>query len=208
MDNVFLLERIDCRDETLEALPAEDRDEEAIHIVCNVISKLMDGARNYDGMRELKTFAERSLEIGKYVGEGRVQEKDKITLCEDAQEISADIVARTKDRHIALHGDLHHGNILYSPERGWLAIDPKGINGPAEYEYAAASCNPYMMTNLTRNKDVMVKRVDIVSEHADLEKELILKFAYLHAIQCGSWSLSKPDQDAWFGCAQTLRKLM
>jgi len=29
-----------------------------------------------------------------------------------------------------LHGDLHHENILHDAERGWLAIDPKGVLGP------------------------------------------------------------------------------
>jgi streptomycin 6-kinase len=29
-----------------------------------------------------------------------------------------------------LHGDLHHENILLDEERGWVAIDPKGVVGP------------------------------------------------------------------------------
>jgi streptomycin 6-kinase len=28
-----------------------------------------------------------------------------------------------------LHGDIHHDNILHFGERGWLAIDPKGLIG-------------------------------------------------------------------------------
>ncbi|PJN93199.1 streptomycin resistance protein, partial [Amaricoccus sp. HAR-UPW-R2A-40] len=30
-----------------------------------------------------------------------------------------------------LHGDLHHENIRHHPERGWLAIDPKGLYATA-----------------------------------------------------------------------------
>jgi streptomycin 6-kinase len=29
-----------------------------------------------------------------------------------------------------LHGDLHHENILLDQQRGWVAIDPKGVIGP------------------------------------------------------------------------------
>ena len=42
---------------------------------------------------------------------------------------------------VALHGDLHHDNILASP-RGWLAIDPKGVWGDLAYEPANAFRNP------------------------------------------------------------------
>lgn len=47
----------------------------------------------------------------------------------------------TAGRAIALHGDLHHDNILSSP-RGWLAIDPKGVHGDPAYEPANAFRNP------------------------------------------------------------------
>ena len=30
---------------------------------------------------------------------------------------------------ILLHGDLHHWNILSDADRGWMAIDPKGVIG-------------------------------------------------------------------------------
>lgn len=37
---------------------------------------------------------------------------------------------------IFLHGDLHQDNIL-KQGNGWLAIDPKGVIGEAEFEIAA-----------------------------------------------------------------------
>lgn len=33
-----------------------------------------------------------------------------------------------------LHGDLHEGNVLASEREQWLAIDPKGWRGPAEFD--------------------------------------------------------------------------
>jgi streptomycin 6-kinase len=41
-----------------------------------------------------------------------------------------------------LHGDLHHGNVLHDSERGWVAIDPKGVLGEPEYEIGVALRNP------------------------------------------------------------------
>jgi len=42
----------------------------------------------------------------------------------------------------ALHGDLHHGNVLDFGERGWLVIDPKGLVGEATFDYCNLLCNP------------------------------------------------------------------
>ncbi len=43
----------------------------------------------------------------------------------------------------ALHGDIHHGNILdFGPERGWLAIDPNRLCGDRAFDYANLFCNP------------------------------------------------------------------
>ncbi|WP_235825126.1 aminoglycoside phosphotransferase family protein [Agromyces badenianii] len=43
---------------------------------------------------------------------------------------------------VVLHGDLHHGNVLDFGERGWLAIDPKGLTGEAAFDYCNVLCNP------------------------------------------------------------------
>lgn len=43
---------------------------------------------------------------------------------------------------VALHGDIHHRNILDFGERGWLAIDPKSLLGEQGFEYANLLCNP------------------------------------------------------------------
>lgn len=44
---------------------------------------------------------------------------------------------------VVLHGDLHHGNVLDFGERGWLAIDPKGLIGDAEFDVCNVLCNPH-----------------------------------------------------------------
>lgn len=42
---------------------------------------------------------------------------------------------------VALHGDLHHGNVLELDGR-WVAIDPKGLVGHPAFDVANVSCNP------------------------------------------------------------------
>lgn len=51
-----------------------------------------------------------------------------------------------------LHGDLHHGNVLDFGERGWLAIDPKGLFGEAAFDYCNLLCNPSHERALARGR--------------------------------------------------------
>ncbi|MGI9822673.1 aminoglycoside phosphotransferase family protein [Agromyces sp. Marseille-Q5079] len=57
----------------------------------------------------------------------------------------ADVASRLLDDQrdpVVLHGDLHHGNVLDFGERGWLAIDPKGLSGEAAFDVCNLLCNP------------------------------------------------------------------
>ncbi len=54
----------------------------------------------------------------------------------------ADRLLSAPAQQVLLHGDLHHDNVLYSTRRGWLAIDPKGIVGPREFDYCNLFTNP------------------------------------------------------------------
>lgn len=48
----------------------------------------------------------------------------------------------TTTEEVALHGDLHHGNILKHND-GWMCIDAKGLVGDPAIEGAAFVCNPW-----------------------------------------------------------------
>lgn len=41
-----------------------------------------------------------------------------------------------------LHGDLHHENVLHFGDRGWLAIDPKGVMGERTFEFVPSLLDP------------------------------------------------------------------
>ena len=58
-----------------------------------------------------------------------------------------------------LHGDLHHHNVLFDSQRGWVAVDPKGVVGEVEYEVGAALRNPYEKPELLTDVSVLEKRV-------------------------------------------------
>lgn len=53
---------------------------------------------------------------------------------------------------VALHGDLHHGNVLDTGD-GWAAIDPKGLLGHRAFDFANLLLNPDEATALDRLDD-------------------------------------------------------
>ncbi len=85
-----------------------------------------------------------------------------------------------------LHGDLHHENILWAQEHGWLAIDPKGIIGELEYEVI-----PFLMNNFPRQDSVAATkfRVDTFARELNLQPERILSWALCYAVLSAWWSI-------------------
>ncbi len=85
-----------------------------------------------------------------------------------------------------IHGDLHHFNILSSKDR-WLAIDPKGVIGPAAYEVGPLLINPW--GNGTKISQHTERRIAILSERLGFERERILEWGLAHAVLSAWWSL-------------------
>ncbi|MBL8089600.1 MAG: phosphotransferase [Anaerolineales bacterium] len=100
------------------------------------------------------------------------------------------------EKHVLLHGDFHHFNIL-SSKRGWLIIDPKGVIGPAGYEIGPLMLNPWGMFRDKKQFEVQTKRrVDIIKERTGWERESIINWALSHAILSAWWNFESNIEDA------------
>jgi streptomycin 6-kinase len=90
-----------------------------------------------------------------------------------------------------MHGDFHHFNILKS-DRGWLAIDPKGVIGPAAYEVGPLMINPWNRSSDGSGFKVRAeRRVSILSERLGWEREKIIKWSTAHAILSVWWRIEE-----------------
>lgn len=89
---------------------------------------------------------------------------------------------------VLLHGDLHHFNILLDKERGWLAIDPQGVIGEAEYECGALLRN-YELSKRSRAeiKRITARRIDILSETLGFDKDRLIGWGLAQAILSAWW---------------------
>jgi streptomycin 6-kinase len=130
-------------------------------------------------------------------------------LVETAESLSRDLLSENKDEML-LHGDFHHFNVLESA-RGWLAIDPKGVIGPRGYELGPFLINPVPdFLNGSRPIVQTQRRIAILSEMLDLERERIRAWGVCHAVLSAWWSIE--DNDPGWGkysvrCAEVIRRV-
>jgi streptomycin 6-kinase len=116
-------------------------------------------------------------------------------LVEQAEHIAAQFFAE----HYApmlIHGDLHHFNML-SSARGWLAIDPKGVVGPAAYEVGPLLINP--LPELPQRADleqVLDRRIAILSERLGMEGERLRAWGLAHAVLSAWWTVEENGSGA------------
>lgn len=92
---------------------------------------------------------------------------------------------------VALHGDIHHGNVLDFGARGWLAIDPKGLIGERGYDFANIFCNPDL--EIAASPGRLARQVTVVAEAASLERDRLLKWILAYAGLSAAWSLEDGD---------------
>jgi streptomycin 6-kinase len=115
-------------------------------------------------------------------------------LVETAESLSQELLTENKDEAL-LHGDFHHFNVLES-ERGWLAIDPKGVIGPKGYEVGPLLINPVPdFLNGSNPKVQTAKRIAVLSEMLGMEREYIRSWGLCHAALSAWWSIEDNDPD-------------
>ena len=91
-----------------------------------------------------------------------------------------------------LHGDLHHDNVLDGgaldrEERGWLAIDPKGLIGETGFDYANMVGNPGI--EVSGAPGVLARRVAIVCAETGFEPRRFLTWVLAWMGLSAAWTL-------------------
>jgi streptomycin 6-kinase len=130
-EEALLLERA-TGNKLLAEMAREGRDDDACRIICAVVARLhASRAQPPPTVAPLTAwFQELAPASAKHGG--------ILTLC---AETAQSLLSKPQNK-VILHGDIHHGNVLDFRERGWLAIDPKGLAGERGFDYANLFCNP------------------------------------------------------------------
>lgn len=120
-----------------------------------------------------------------------------------AESLFAELLA-SSGPPVVLHGDLHHGNILSATREPWLAIDPKGVVGEAEYEAGALIRNP--SAEIAADAAIAARRVAQLADLLGFDRQRIRDWAFAQAILAAWWGVEDghPANPRWLAIAETL----
>ncbi|MEL6921850.1 MAG: aminoglycoside phosphotransferase family protein [Pseudomonadota bacterium] len=178
-----LLEFIDGKD--CVALVREGRDDEALTIIGEVVANLnVACARSTPAA--LTTLEDRFSEL--FVAAMRTDADPIIRL---GANVARELLGSPLNNTV-LHGDLHHENVLHSSERGWLAIDAKGLLGETTYDGAMAILNPMGFDTLTEQPERIQKFTEVLADSMKVCDLRLLRYTFAHACLSASWAMETP----------------
>ena len=90
---------------------------------------------------------------------------------------------------VVLHGDIHHGNVLDGGDRGWLAIDPKGLSGERTFDFVNILRNPDAAAALAPGR--FDRQVEVLAAAASVERQRLLDWTLAFAGLSAAWHLAE-----------------
>jgi streptomycin 6-kinase len=161
-----------------------NRENESIEIAAKVIRKLhfANGVpENFTPIEELLNDLYKKWDILDH-------------LIAKAQHI-ANHLLKTTTKKVAMHGDLHHDNILRDGNE-WKIIDPSGVIGDPAYEIASFMINPIDRIWKCENAVAIIQnRIEKFSSLLNVDPQRILQWTFLKSMLCWIWTLETPDKD-------------
>lgn len=98
-------------------------------------------------------------------------------------------LASSSSHIMLLHGDLHHYNVLFDSNRGWVAIDPKGVVGELEYDVGAIIRNPIELPEFFNSGAVIERRVRTLTDVLRLNYQRALQWSFAQAVLSAIWGV-------------------
>ena len=181
-----LLERLKPGNSLVE-MALGGRDEEATDILASVIREMSLSATKTSASQVTRvTVSDWAKAFERYTATGNNQVPKQ--LVESAHHLYSSLCASQREPRL-LHGDLQHYNVLFDSERGWLAIDPKGVVGEVEYEIGAILRNPIERPQLFTDRVTIQRRIKRFAEKLNLDFERVLAWGFAEAVLSAIWDI-------------------
>jgi streptomycin 6-kinase len=173
---------------SLVEMSLSGRDLEATDILADVIQQM---AARASSMSQLELPASPTVHdwgkgFERYLATGDQQVPK--ALAEAGRDVYLNLCA-SQHEPLLLHGDLQHYNVLFDSDRGWLAIDPKGVVGELEYEIGAALRNPNEIPELFISHSTIERRLKQFTNKLTLNDRRTLRWAFAQAVLSVIWSV-------------------
>ena len=176
-----LLERLEPG-EQLVSLVRRGEDDRATEILAQVIDKL----RDHQPPAGCPRVADWGRGFDRYLQTGDQQIPCELVL--EARRLHLELSASQRTTML-LHGDLQHYNVLLDDERGWLAIDPKGVVGELEYELGALLRNPVEQPELFANPATVNRRLVTLTTLLHLDHTRAIHWSFAQAVLSAIWDV-------------------
>ena len=178
-----LLERL-VPGNSLVDLTVSGRDEEATAILASVVRAMTPPRPTTSSSNPPPTVHDWGKAFAWYAATG--DQRISNVLVSRAHRLY-DELCRSQANVRLLHGDLQHSNILFGQQRGWVAIDPKGVIGEAEYEIGASLRNPHEAPSVFTAPDTIERRIRQLASELDLDATRVLGWAFAQAVLSAIW---------------------
>jgi streptomycin 6-kinase len=159
------------------SLTHDFEDAAALRIICGVVGRLHEAAPVQTPVVDTLRHRFRALERASG-GDARFAA---------SWGVARRLLASPRDEKL-LHGDIHHGNVLWGGEgRGWLAIDPQAVIGERAYDYANLLKNPTGEVQLAEGR--LRRAAEVIAVEAGLELARVLAWGQAHAALSAAWEI-------------------
>jgi streptomycin 6-kinase len=180
-----LLERLRPGSSLVE-VSLSGKDAEATEVLAGVIEQMSLTRNALVAYPEAPTLSDWARSFERYIATRDTQLPKE--LVESAGQLYLTLCASQLEPRL-LHGDLQHYNVLVDSERGWLAIDPKGVVGEMEYEIGAILRNPIERPELFTARAIIDSRAKRFAERLGLDYGRILSWAFAQAVLSAIWDI-------------------
>jgi streptomycin 6-kinase len=168
--------------DSLTQMVKEGHDDQATRIIVDVLNRL-HFANSSEPPTSLIPLSRRFQSL---LEGGAASQLDPII--QRGATVARSLLDDQRPSHV-LHGDIHHDNIRHHSQRGWLAIDPKGLMGDRTYDAANALCNPESLPELVESPERLLRQAEIMATGLGIEQPRILAYTFAHACLSACWSV-------------------
>jgi streptomycin 6-kinase len=182
VEGAVLLERL-SPGTSLADIALAGRDDEATEILAEVIQRMSNPRESSSAFVTAQDWGKG---FDRYLASGDHQIPNG--LVERGQRLYLELCASQRDVRL-LHGDLQHYNILFDSDRGWLAIDPKGVVGEVEYEIGPSLRNPYENPDLFISPKRIERRLMRFEAELKLDANRMLAWGFAQAVLSAIWEV-------------------
>lgn len=124
---------------------------------------------------------------------------------------TTEYLLNTQTDPVLLHGDIHHDNILWGGDRGWITIDPKGLIGERGFDIGTWMHNPIGFGLRPDFERLLRERIAVFAAQLALDPHRIAQWSFMFLVLSMCWWTEAEGYDdltSTMRCAVEMERIM